>query len=275
VRLAYAREVGTEDADDDSGVGRSTGVQSIDRAAAILRVFSKTQPVVGISEMARQTGLSRGTTHRLVSALASQGLLTQVPNSTDYSLGPWLLRLADTANEQLSLETQARPVMAALRDATDETVGLHILDSTPSRRTIGQVESRQALRRSYTDLGVARPPHQGAPSKVLLAHAAAEVRAAVLSALAEAEPQLSVRLRAELSEVAARGYAVSLEERVKGVVAIAMPVWDHRGLAGALSISVPAVRAGLDELVGLVPVLRQATRDLSRRLGAAAAGEEI
>lgn len=264
--LTYARGVSTEP--DDVIPDRSTGVQSIERAAAILGVFSKTRPVMGISEIARQTSLTRGTTHRLITALVRHGLLTQVPDSSAYSLGPWLLSLADNAREQLSLENQARPVMTRLRDATDETVGLHILDATPSRRTIGQVESHQALRRTYTDLGIAIPAHQGAPGKILLAYADAGIRSKVFDTLAQSEPQAAAQLRAELAEATTRGYATSLEDRVKGVVAMAMPVFDHRGLVGALSISIPSIRAGLDELLGLVPVLRKATDELSERLGA-------
>ncbi|ALE80388.1 hypothetical protein WY02_20445 [Pseudonocardia sp. AL041005-10] len=66
------------------------------------------------------------------------------------------------------------------------------------------------------------------------------------------------------------GYAISLEERVPGVVAVAVPVFDHTGAVAALSVSVPAVRAGRDELVGFVPMLRAAADELSARLGGSA-----
>ncbi|AXB45670.1 IclR family transcriptional regulator [Amycolatopsis albispora] len=246
------------------GGDKPSGVQSIDRAVAILTAFSRARPVVGISELAKHTGLSRGTTHRLVSALAAHGMLAQVPGSAAYSLGPRLLGLSEAAREQLSLDVQARPVMAWLRDQTGETVGLHILDAVPSRRTIAQVESLQALRRTYTDLGAAKPPHQGAPGKVLLAHAPADVIDGVLAGLGDA----AARLEGELARVRADGYAISLEERVKGVVAVAVPVRDHNGsVAAALSVSIPAVRAGRDDLVALTPTVRKAAATLSARLG--------
>jgi hypothetical protein len=71
--------------------------------------------------------------------------------------------------------------MTALRDASGETVALHILDATPARRTIAQVESVHALRRTYTDIGAPLAPHQGAPGKVLLAFAEEPLRERVLS----------------------------------------------------------------------------------------------
>ncbi|WP_146360264.1 IclR family transcriptional regulator [Arthrobacter yangruifuii] len=247
---------------------QSGGVQSIERAVAILGAFSRSRPIAGISEIARHTGLSRGTTHRLVSALTAHGMLTQVPNSTSYSLGPRLLSLAEVAREPLSLDVQSRPVMTWLRDQTGETVGLHVLDALPSRRTIAQVESLQPLRRIYTDLGAARPPHEGAPGKVLLAYSAPGVYDGVLAGLRASDTQEADRLDADIAVIRSVGYAISIQERVKGVVAIAAPVRDHRTqVVAALSISIPAVRAGRKELVALEPVLEEAASVLSARLG--------
>ncbi|GAA1279325.1 hypothetical protein GCM10009609_48500 [Pseudonocardia aurantiaca] len=61
---------------------------------------------------------------------------------------------------------------------------------------------------------------------------------------------------------------MSLQERVVGVVALAVPVYDHTGsVAAALSISIPAARAGLAELEALAPVAIEAAKTLSYRLG--------
>ncbi|WP_129842038.1 IclR family transcriptional regulator [Streptomyces sp. RFCAC02] len=248
--------------------GRPSGVQSIDRAIAILTAFSRARPVLGISELARHTDLARGTTHRLVSALAAHGMLAQVPNSTTYSLGPRLLGLADAARDQLSLDVQAPPIMSWLRDRTGETVGLHILDALPSRRTIAQVESLQPLRRTYTDLGAALPPHLGSPGKVLLAYAPGSIAQDVLADLRRSDPGEADEVASALDRVRHDGYAISLEERVKGVVALAVPVRDHKeAVVAALTVSVPAVRAGHEELVAMVPTAREAASRLSHRLG--------
>lgn len=247
------------------------GVQSIDRAMALLSVFSTARPVVGVSELARATGLARGTAHRLVTALVSHGLLSQMPETAGYCLGPRLLGLAEVARHQISLEAQAGPVMAGLRDRSTETVGLHILDDLPSRRTIAQAESARPLRRTYTDLGSPRPPYQGAPGKLLLAFADDRLRQRVLDGqLTTAEGgELDVEdLASELETIRQDGFALSLQERVPGVVALAVPVRDHRGVVAAgLSISIPSVRAGRDELLDLVPLALEAAAQLSERLG--------
>lgn len=256
----------------EDGGTASGGVQSIDRAVALLSVFTPERPVVGMSQIARLTGLSRSTVHRLLAALAAHGMVQQAPHSTSYTLGPRLLGLADTARQHLTRERQAEPVMTWLRDESGETVGLHVLDETPARRTLSQVESTQPLRRTYTDLGSPRPAHQGAPGKVLLAFAAEEVRQSVLSRrLTSPDGSRVIRpqeLRAELDEIRTQGYAISIEERVLGVVALAVPARDHTGdVTAALSISIPAVRAGRAELVALAPLALHAASTLSARLG--------
>lgn len=162
--------------------------------------------------------------------------------------------------------------MTWLRDQSGETVGLHVLDDTPARRTVAQVESTHALRRTYTDLGAPRAAHHGAPGKALLAFASESVRQRVLrSKLMTADGKSTISaadFRQKLDDIVAAGYAISIQERVVGVVAIAAPVHDHTGeAAAALSISIPAARAGREELEALAPVLIKAARNLSYRLG--------
>ena len=254
------------------GAPASGGLQAIDRAVAVLSVFSPERPVVGLSDIARLTGLSRSAVHRLLAALAVHGMVQQAAHGTSYSLGPRLLGLADTARHHLTRERQAEPVMTWLRDQCGETVGLHVLDETPARRTLSQVESTQPLRRTYTDLGTPLPAHHGAPGKVLLAFAPERVREAALSRRLTSPDGSSVlrrdEVRAQLEEIRHQGYAMSLEERVKGVVAVAVPARDHTGeVAAALSISIPAVRAGREELIALAPLALHAASTLSARLG--------
>jgi DNA-binding IclR family transcriptional regulator len=253
-------------------VAAVSGVQSIDRVVAVMSAFTPERPLAGISDLARITGMSRSTVHRLVQALSAHGLLQQLPDSSTCSLGPRLLSYAEVARGHLTLNSQAVPLMTWLRDHSGETVGLHVMDGTNARRTVAQVESTQELRRTFTDLGSPLPAHQGAPGKVLLAFADESIRQQVLgSKLVAADgqtPVSAVKLRQELGDIVARGYALSLQERVIGVVSLAVPVYDHTGkVAAAMSISIPAVRAGLEELEALAPAVLEAAKTLSYRLG--------
>lgn len=248
-----------------------SGVQSIDRVVALLSAFTPERPLAAVSEIARLTGMSRSTVHRLVQALAAHGLVQQLPNSTTCSLGPRILSFAEVARGHLTLNSQALPLMTWLRDHTGETVGLHVMDGASARRTVAQVESTQQLRRTYTDLGSPIAPYHGAPGRVLLAFGEEGIRQKVLSSklvTPDGTAMTAVELAADLESVAADGYALSLQERVVGVVALAVPVFDHTGgVVAALGVSVPAVRAGKEELEGLLPPALETAKSLSYRLG--------
>jgi IclR family transcriptional regulator, acetate operon repressor len=111
---------------------RRRGVQSLDRAVAILRTFDRHHSARGVTETARLVGLTPSTTHRLLASLQEHGLVRKDPQGR-YTLGPELLRLAQVARDTVTLTDIARPVMSCLRDQTNETVALHVADLTPAR----------------------------------------------------------------------------------------------------------------------------------------------
>lgn len=247
-------------------------VQSLDRAVAILDSFTADRVELGVSEIARGTGLSRSTAHRLLMSLQQHELVQQVPGDTKYALGPHVLRLAHAALAHVALRTIAEPIMTWLRDACGETVGLHLPHGEFARTVVAQVESRQPLRRTYTDIGHPIPIHQGAPGKLLLAFRPREIQDEVLSRPLAAATPLTItdpaRLRDELSRIATDGYALSLEERTPGISTCSAPIYNHTGkVIAALSVSGPSSRLPCERLLEIVPLARQAAHRLSMQLG--------
>ncbi len=253
-------------------------VQSFDRAIAILDAFTAERSELGVSQIARITGMSRSTVHRLLVTLRRHELVQQLPKRTDYALGPHVLRLAEVASSHITLQKTARAILPALRDQCDETVGLHARLDPTTRTVLDQVESSQPLRRIYTEIGVPIPIHQGAPGKVLLAYSSSELQDEVLSGeLAAATARTitdSVKLRAELARTRKNGYALSLEERVAGTSTLAVPLANHTGtVIAALSVTGPSSRLSRKHLLELIPPAATAAHAISVALGYA--GEEF
>lgn len=252
------------------GPPRANGVQSLDRAVAILDCFTAERQELGLSEIARITGLTTSTAHRLLHSLQSHGLVRRVPDRR-YTLGPHLLRLARGAHPGVDLQVVALPVMRRLRDATGETVGLHVL-SGRCRLVVDQVESRQPLRRTYTELEERIPLHQGAPGKVLLAFLPAEEREVVLAGPLEAATPATITdpglLRTELEQITRSGRAFSFEERVVGIRTVAVPIRNHAGAVRAsVSVTGPALRVTAARLEELAPPSIRAGAEISAILG--------
>lgn len=252
---------------------RPVSVQSIDRAALILRCFNAKTPTLGLSDIARQTGLSTSTTYRLLIALQHNQLVRQVPHSR-YALGPLLIRLVRSGAVSPSLREAAVPSMTALRDAEEETVGLHMLLPDDERVVVDQVESHLPLRRTYTELGVPIPLPYGAPGKVLAAFLPTDRREAVLQRPLEHVTPTTVvdpeALREEMDEARHTGYALSFAERTPGIRTVAAAIFDHSGsVVGCLSLSGPEMRMSAERMHSLGARVCDAAWTISEILGAA------
>ncbi|GAA4990192.1 IclR family transcriptional regulator [Actinopolymorpha pittospori] len=255
---------------------RRRGVQSIDRAVAILRCFDALHPELGISDISRQTGLSTSTTHRLLSALQDNGVVRQT-RERRYALGPLLMRLARGGVLPSAVHEVARPTMTRLRDEVDETIGLHVLLPTQERAVIDQVETRQPLRRTYTEFGVPIPLPLGAPGKVLLAHLAHDVQEVVLArpipAATPTTPTDPDLLRKQLADIRAGNVAFSFSERIAGIRTIASAIFDAADLpVASISISAPTSRMPEERMERMAPLLAAAAWSVSQGLGATREG---
>ncbi|MEX2535238.1 MAG: IclR family transcriptional regulator [Trueperaceae bacterium] len=263
---------GPEGADSAHGGLPASEVRSLDRAVAILNAFTRKRNELGVSEIAQLTGLNTSTTHRLLGSLAAHGLVQQASGSRRYALGSHVLRLAYIASGHVNVQEAALPVMRRLRDASDETVGLHLLRADNRRIVVDQVESHKPLRRTYTELGEPIPLHQGAPGKVFLAFLSAEAREAILAGPLEAATDVTPtdvsKLSEELTLIRERGYSLSFGERVADIHTVAVPVANHTGaVIASLSITGPTARMPRERLEALAELGMAAGRELSRYLG--------
>ena len=111
------------------GDGRTSTSQSLERGLAILiRVLVRADSCIGVSELARELGLTRSTTHRYVATLARLGYLQQDAGTRKYRLGPRVLDLGFSAINSMELRQVAAPHLQRLSDETGHTVNMAILD---------------------------------------------------------------------------------------------------------------------------------------------------
>lgn len=257
-----------------NAAGRVTGVQSIDRAAAILRSFRDHGAELTMSDISRTTGLTTSTVHRLLAAMHNNELVRQTRDRR-YAPGPLIAQLVQDDVVASTLREAALPTMSALRDEIHETVGLHRLLSTDERVVVDQVESHQPLRRTYTELGVPIPLPYGAPGKAMCAwlspaHSAAILQREIprLTPTTVTEPGV---LRGQFAEILQRGFALSFAERVPGIRTVAAAFFDHHGaVSGSLSVSGPEMRMPPEQMEAIGPYVRRAAWAVSEALGATA-----
>jgi IclR family acetate operon transcriptional repressor len=211
-------------------------IRSVRNACALLEAVAEHQPV-GVSDLARTTGIDKSAAHRLAVTLHAAGWLDKTADGR-WRVAPELMDLARDAAGR-SLVTSMRPVLDQLRDDTGETV---ILVSIEHDRllVLDVAESRHALRIS--------PPEPYLPLRHSSAARAiaAYLPAAELATLREIDSSLDERT---LSQVRRRGWAINDREIATDtrVVGAAVCGADSRPLA-AVIIAAPTSRVGLDEM---------------------------
>lgn len=245
-------------------------LQSIRRAAAILRSFTETEPELGVNEIARRLGLHKSTVSRIINSLQYEKLISQNPQTGKYRLGLGLVSLAGVALGRLDVRGVSQPYLGDLVEASQETVNVTVLDGNECVN-IERVASPKPLR--YVGwIGRRTPLHCTASGRVTLAYMSPEERAALLpSPLAKYTPNTLTSLAAlenTLAEVCAQGYAIVHEEFEEGLSAIAAPVFAHPGqLVCTIAISGPTFRFGPGKIETCIEPLLTATRAISRELG--------
>ena len=224
------------------------GVQSLERAFAILETMADAGGVVSLSQLAADAQLPLPTIHRLVRTLVDLGYVRQEA-SREYSLGPRLIRLGETTSRMVG--RWARPHMERLAHELGESVNLAMLDGDQVVY-VGQVMASQNSMRMFTEVGRRVLPHCTGVGKAMLAQRdPAEVRALLERTGMPARTAHTItspeEFAAELERTRQRGYAVDEGEQEVGVRCVAVAVPDSpRPLA--LSVSGPLTRM-TDEFV--------------------------
>jgi DNA-binding IclR family transcriptional regulator len=105
----------------------SQRIATVERAADVLLLFSKCgEPNLGITEIARELGMSKAAVHRILASLRSRGFIDLIEDTRRYALGTSSLALGLTCLSQLDIRSLAAPELASLSRATNETATLSI-----------------------------------------------------------------------------------------------------------------------------------------------------
>jgi DNA-binding IclR family transcriptional regulator len=249
---------------------RENGIQSVRRAAALLRAFGSGAPELGVSELGRRLNLHKSTVSRLLATLESEGLLERAPGTEKYRLGPEFARLAGRADHFGDVREVARPFLVELADATRETANLAVLDGDEVNN-VDQVSGPHLVRVGNW-VGRRTPLHCVANGKALLAYLPpAEVlrlTAGPLAAFTRLTITNARALRADLARARQDGYATALGEIEEGLNAVAAPIWDAEGaIAAAISVSGPAYRVTPERVPELGLITRDVAQRISNRMG--------
>lgn len=247
-----------------AGGSREPGRTVASRVLAVLDAFDTDHSVLGITDVARRSGLALSTAHRLVGELEAWGALTRRLDGR-YEVGPKLWRLGLLAPVHRELREVALPYMQDVLAATGENVHLAVRDEL-GVLYVERIYGNKAVP-LVSGTGVRLPLHATGVGKVLLADAPQLVQERALRELSAVTPHTitdPARLRQQLAEVRRRGFARTLDEMTVGTASMAVPVRDVSGTTrAALGLVVTNTRRDLSRQL---PALQVAARGIGREL---------
>jgi len=248
-----------------AGNTATPGATVASRVLAILGAFDDRHRALTLTDLARRSGLTLTTAHRLVGELTGWGALRRDEDGR-YLVGRRLWQLGLLAPVQTNLREAASPFLHDLYGATLATVHLAVREGTE----VLYVDrlSGHASVPVVSTVGSRLPLHSTGVGKVLLAHAPDDVRRRVLAApLPRLTPYTvtePARLSRQLARVRQDGYAATVEEMTLGACTVAVPVTAGESVLAALGIVVPDLRRTRAQLVGALQVAAQGiSRSLS------------
>src|SRR5919204_5574778 len=150
-------------------------IQSVDRAARILKALAAGPGRLGVSELSARLGLAKGTVHGLLRTLQANGLVEQHADSDKYQLGPALLQLSNRYLDLNELRSRALAWSELLASRTGEAVRV----GAPHGNGVLVVHHvfRPDASLQILEVGALLPLHATALGKAVLAYLAPESRA--------------------------------------------------------------------------------------------------
>jgi len=255
---------------DDDEVAKG-GVQSVDRAMALLEALGEDEEGYRLTDLAIRTGLSPSTAHRLLTTLAERRFVDFDPSDAMWHVGRQTFAVGSAFIRRRNFVAPALPYLRRLRDLTHETANLGVADDGEVV-VLTQVESREIMR-AITRVGGRAPMVASGLGKAILATYSPDEVAAIIQrhGMKRLTPKSVVRagqLRGVLDKVRAEGYAVDDQEYLMGLRCVAAVVYNDQAEAlCAISVSGLAARVPAERVPELGRLVRDVAGELTLALG--------
>jgi DNA-binding IclR family transcriptional regulator len=252
----------------DEAHGEAT-VQSLGRAVRLLRAMASQPDGAMLSALARETGLGKGTVHRLLSALIEAGLVFQDHDTKRYRLGAGLALLGHAAHRQ-DFAAIAKPFLLRLAEETEDTIYASVREGGAAVCVAREVGAFP-IRTLSLDVGHLRPLGVGSGSLALLAFLPDDEIAALIEKnttwLARYLGHSRRELLSKVAETRRRGYSSVAGDIVPGMHAIGVPIIGSDGrTVAALSLAAIGERVSGARIIKLARMLAREAAELRKAM---------
>jgi len=250
--------------------GKSGYVLSVQKAMALLKLFSEQQPEVSLGRISELLGIPKSTAHGIVKTLEECRMLQRDPVSDNYRLGVVAFQLGYIVRSNIELSQHALPLMENLLDEIQQIIYLAV----PHDGLVLYIEALYPPRRKvrYSVAGRTAYMHTTGLGKAMLSQMNEQEVDSVIERYGLprfTDNTITGRdaLLEELRLTRGRGYAIDMRESDPMIACVAVPFRTMSGqLGGAISVSGP-YSVFTDQMIDdCVERLAHVSSELSRRV---------
>jgi len=244
-------------------------VQAIKRVAQILDLFSLEKDELGVSEISRETGLPKGTTHRILRSLTEENFLEQGEDG-NYRPGVMLFNLGKIVENNISIIKVASPVLKELSKKHVCASHLAFLDGKDVVYIDKHVSNH--FFEFASKIGMRVPAYATALGKIMLAYLDEEKVRKLFEGFhfQSFTPNTISNINSLLQELRIcreRGYAIDNEEICQGLKCYAVPVFNLYGeVEAGMSLSKPTSLVEEEEEERIISSLVKGGQIVSNRM---------
>jgi IclR family transcriptional regulator, acetate operon repressor len=253
----------------------ATGPRSLTRLLGLFGVLSQSGNGMSLAELSVALESPKSSLLNLLRPLVAEGYL--IHGNGAYKLGPSIYRLAASVMSAWNFPNIIRPFMEELSARTEETVLLSVMNNEAEALTYVEIIDSPHPVRYQIPVGTTRPLYASTAGRLLLAYADKKwldsYLASVVFKTKTAIPVSRGALRQELEKIRAEGVSWSIDGYMKGLSAVAGPVFDASGrCVASLNIAGPSerFRSELDFLKMTVKEVTNKASGVVGSIGAAA-----
>lgn len=245
---------------------------TVTKVCRLMEQFQERQSL-GVTDLARSTGLLPSDVHRILTSLRSNHYVDQDSETRKYRLGVTMMRLGLTAFERNRLREKAQPILVALSKRIGATTHLGLLDGRKLELILMHSINGPVGVTFEAHLGEVEGLHSTALGKTILASLDHQTLDSVLKTRGMSRSTSntitdSAALEQQLKNVRRCGYAVDREEFVSDVCCLGSAVHDRTGaVVGAISASMPSSPFLSWNEARLGAIVKSAASNLSTILG--------
>lgn len=247
-----------------------SGVGPTLKAFSALETIASVRRPATISEVAGMLQVPKPTMHRIVRQLEAEHLLQRDPQGRRYEPGPRLQEFALNVIQSSMRAAPRRAILEGLSASLGETCNLGIMVGN-AVVYVDRVEAAWPFGLKF-DPGSRVPLHCTSMGKLFLGmlprcRSEELIGASALYRYTDSTITEPDELLRELDRIRENDYAIDNQEFLAGVICLAVPVRDAKGiLRAALAVSAPQARMSTARAIEHLPALRAAAQDLAPRL---------